>query len=1701
MPAINVARTDTFEQQRVKINDIGTQIFNVTAGGSDLSTGNLRLGDGTRLAPSLAFTTDIKLGIYKPESGVIGIVSAEKKLLDISSSQFTYFKDVVLQQKKLFDDGNLITQSGENYDSGTYENVPIVGGTGSGGLFDITVVDFTGTVTNIGSNYNTGQYTGISLTGGNGSGATANFEVPGLEGAISNAGSLYAPGSYSNVAFSGGSGTNATADVTITGDTTIPVTVTNAGSAYVDGTFSGVPFYNTPTTTYTVTVIGSPGSYQYVINGNAQQTLSLSIGNTYRFDLSDASVVGHPLYFHGAGDELNALDLNSYSQVNVGVEGSAGAFIDLIIFNSASPESVGYACSAHPGMGGTINTSVGSVGNYGRSGSGSITVSGGAVTQVDVDSAGQGYKQNDTFSLLALDLGGTGSGFLGTIGVPAYSGVISAVTILNKGLNYVTGDILTVTDAQLGNGGGSGFEFTVTSTPGIITEFEISEYGSGYQINDVLSFTSGITGISAFIPGTLNGVATTLSTSSANITVPDSSRLEDGMTVFTEAGSVGEIDQGVTVTAIVDSTTITLSSNPTVAGAATLTFSSVDTVSVQLTDVTGLSVNDIITTTSGTAVLASDTTIANIDVANNIITISGIATEPGQAVLSFTPSFGVPTTPFEYRVDNLGSVDIANISTNGEGNGYSVNDILTVDPTNLIQATTLVVTYKNTQTLTLSGTISAGTFTVGQTANLEDGTIVSFIPTGTTVLAEANQTYSTVASTGGSGTGATFNVERDAQGIPIVSIDDGGVNFQVADNLIISGALVGGSSPADDIAIQVDTITDTYDYAILQVNESGGNTDSIVIEIDVVNTGFATSNVFVTSGTGATTFTVNTSSDTDLFLIDDVFTPNLTFYVGNTYRFDLNDGSLVDHIFALSAFEGGQWSPSRVDNIVANVVSSNKTVTVTSTTGILPGMSVTGTGVGQLNAVTFVDTVDSATEVTLTEFPINDGSITLLFTGAEYTTGVTRTATTLDIKVSSDTPNLYYYCLSSTIDHAGEGGTSLITIDANNPRVFGSGFTLKVNEVKSTDVIVSDIDTGSVSAITLSSEDISSITATVSGTLISPNITGDTINVTSINSTGNITSTAANHISNGNFYIGFSPQTNVLSVDGSTGNLLSSGALKTLDEFNSNDQILIKDNIISAFSGFDIVMTPAATRVTKIDATSALIIPSGDTSSRPSSAVVENGAIRFNTDSGQYEGYSSSTTSWSSLGGVRDLDGNTFISAEESVGSNDNKLWFYNDGNNTIRVTPNHLEFVEMKKIRSINTAAPSYTEWAANTPVSSGDYLKYKNNIFLVITSGTTGTSGSEPTDTSGNTFSNGSAELEFNITAVGLLTFEEISDVQIGPLGGTPLTIGGDLRLLGNEISTLTSDINLRPNSGKKIKCDINTSIVVPSGTTGERGSAEQGSIRYNTSNLTYEGYDGTNWGSLGGVKDVDQNTYIIPELSAGSNENILYFYNDGTNTAQLTSNALDFYSVDTIRSVSSSEFEITANLMTFNGAETTLDNTVADTTFLHTSKQFFDLGLSAGLTVDPVLRLDNQGDVFLNIGFGTGVYDGVKIFDSDLKEFELADVKILSEKLTLVKGTVNNAGSNIFEIATQNGAKIVVVAENTDDNSKEFFEFGVIDDGTDIFHTQYGNVRTGVELVTPTFELTSSGFCRVNFVIGDNVPSTNTIIVTVVSNITKK
>lgn len=292
MPAINVARTDTFEQQRVKINQISDTLFSVTSGGSDLSTGNLRLGDGTRIAPSLAFSSDTSLGVYKPSSGTFGYVSAGAKLIDFSLISVTSYKDLIIQRNVLTDSGTSIIANGTNYDAGTFSGIPLLGGTGTGGTADFQVIAHNG-VYNLGVNYIPGSYSDIPLDGGNGSNASIAFEVEDLEGAILSAGSAYIPGVYGSVPLTGGSGTNATADITIDGDTVIGISVTNPGSGYTGGVYSSTSLLNTPTATYVVTVVSNPGTPPpdniYQLNGSDQPTISLIKGNTYRFDISDSS--------------------------------------------------------------------------------------------------------------------------------------------------------------------------------------------------------------------------------------------------------------------------------------------------------------------------------------------------------------------------------------------------------------------------------------------------------------------------------------------------------------------------------------------------------------------------------------------------------------------------------------------------------------------------------------------------------------------------------------------------------------------------------------------------------------------------------------------------------------------------------------------------------------------------------------------------------------------------------------------------------------------------------------------------------------------------------------------------------------------------------------------------------------------------------------------------------------------------------------------------------------------------------------------------------------------------------------------------------------------------------------------------------------------------------------------------------------------
>jgi len=167
-----------------------------------------------------------------------------------------------------------------------------------------------------------------------------------------------------------------------------------------------------------------------------------------------------------------------------------------------------------------------------------------------------------------------------------------------------------------------------------------------------------------------------------------------------------------------------------------------------------------------------------------------------------------------------------------------------------------------------------------------------------------------------------------------------------------------------------------------------------------------------------------------------------------------------------------------------------------------------------------------------------------------------------------------------------------------------------------------------------------------------------------------------------------------------------------------------------------------------------------------------------------------------------------------------------------------------------------------------------------------------------------------------------------------------------------------------------DTTGALTIPNGSTGDRPTAEQGMIRFNTSDGQFEGYDGTAWAGLGGVIDVDQDTKITAENSPGSDNDQLKFFTGGTLAAMISAaNTAYFYDDVNVTG------DLTANNAAFSGNVTIGGNiTIGDQTtdsitvvadfdsnLVANSHNSFDLGKSG---VDwrtlYVQNIQGQGEV---------------------------------------------------------------------------------------------------------------------------------------------
>ena len=79
-----------------------------------------------------------------------------------------------------------------------------------------------------------------------------------------------------------------------------------------------------------------------------------------------------------------------------------------------------------------------------------------------------------------------------------------------------------------------------------------------------------------------------------------------------------------------------------------------------------------------------------------------------------------------------------------------------------------------------------------------------------------------------------------------------------------------------------------------------------------------------------------------------------------------------------------------------------------------------------------------------------------------------------------------------------------------------------------------------------------------------------------------------------------------------------------------------------------------------ISSQNAVRLPVGNTSSRDASPLA--GMMRFNSTLGHFEGYDGQA--WNTIGGAKfqDIDGNTYVSVENTPGSNNNQIRMFTDG-------------------------------------------------------------------------------------------------------------------------------------------------------------------------------------------------------------------------------------------------------------------------------------------------------------------------------------------------------------------------------------------------------------------------------------------------------
>ena len=663
--------------------------------------------------------------------------------------------------------GSLLAGSG--YTNGTYTNIPLTGGTGTGAKATITVASngvSAVSITTSGNGYLVGDVLSAAAAS-IGSGVATYGTITG--------GSLYSNGSYLSVPMTGGSGTGATANITVSGGVVTGVVAQDRGVGYLDTDVLSAASANIGGITGIINTYGQisggslyePGTYTGVTFTGGSGTGA--VGTVEVLDAgvqSVKSIVGGSNYTNGSFPDVS-LTGGAGTGAKATITTSGGNVVSVTVTYGGNNYAVNdvLSCSA------------------GAIGRGVLTF--GSIT------GGSGYP-NGIYPNVTLT-GGTGTGARATITVSG--GIVIAVTLTYAGVGYTAADSLTTANTNLGGSGAgfnvavatvassSGFQCSVAAlSTGSVGAVTLTSDGFGYAVNDTLSASiediGGVTGIINSTGGVTPGNYYTNSTT-AFFTASIS-----GTVMTVTAVATGTLVVGQTVFgAAVDADTVITSFGSGSGGVGTYNINNSQTAASASMYTVGVFRNTPLTGGSGTGATAN-IVVVNGSVSSLALVEKGVGYLVGDSLsATLTGSTnGIATTSAITGGSNYTNGTYTDVAlTGGTGTGAKATVVVSSNAVSTVTITSAGSGYA------VSDSMSAAAATLGNGINtLTTGSLVGGTNYGP-------GTYTNVALTGGTGTGARATITVGVGGdVTAVTMTSRGVGYAVANSMSAAATNLGG---------------------------------------------------------------------------------------------------------------------------------------------------------------------------------------------------------------------------------------------------------------------------------------------------------------------------------------------------------------------------------------------------------------------------------------------------------------------------------------------------------------------------------------------------------------------------------------------------------------------------------------------------------------------------------------------------------------------------------------------------------------------------------------------------------------------------------------------------------------------------------------------------------------------------------------------